>query len=187
MNHILNCRSRYKSEHNLPSRMNNLSSWRRSWKNSGLTRNQTLTLIVMTGCKTLSIELIKQSGEQAIVSLLYELKYVKRALCLVSYHHTNHLNCTCSSCNTPHLRSFDKEIHSICRFYLASNLNVFILRTVYGFLQYDIVSFFTLPSWIHEPLVRCNPLKNTEYFFSCSSDKKNISLFTHSKRNRFSH
>ena len=112
-------------------------------------------------------------------------------LCLVSYHHTYHLNCTCSSCNTPHLRSFEKEIHSICRFHLASSLNVFILRTVYGFLQYDtpraVVSFFTLPSWIHVPLVRCNPLKNTEYFFSCSFDKKNISLFTHPKRNRFCH
>ena len=32
----------YESEHDLRSRMNNLSGWKRTWKNSGLTGNQTL-------------------------------------------------------------------------------------------------------------------------------------------------
>ena len=47
----------YENEHDLRSRMNNLSGWKRTWKNSGLTGNRTLTF-VMTGRNALSIELI---------------------------------------------------------------------------------------------------------------------------------
>ena len=45
MDNILNCEQRYDSEHDL-IRMNNLSGWKRSWKNSGLTGNQTLIFAI---------------------------------------------------------------------------------------------------------------------------------------------
>ena len=61
----------YESEHDLHSRMDNLNSrnWR-TWKNSALTGHWTLTF-AMTKHNPLSIELIKSTVEQAIVSSLY--------------------------------------------------------------------------------------------------------------------
>ena len=55
------------SEHDLRSRMNNRSGWKRTWKNFSLTGNQPLTF-VPTGLNFLSINLNKPTGEQAIVS-----------------------------------------------------------------------------------------------------------------------
>ena len=47
---------------------NEKNEWEeRTWKNSGLTGNRTLTF-AMTGRNALSTELIKPAGEQAIVS-----------------------------------------------------------------------------------------------------------------------
>ena len=45
----------YESKGDLRSRMNNLSGWKRTWKNSGLTGNRTL-IFAMTGRNALSIE-----------------------------------------------------------------------------------------------------------------------------------
>ena len=50
------------SEHDLRSRMNNLSVKKKNRKNSALTGNRTLTF-AMSGCNVLSPELIKPIGE----------------------------------------------------------------------------------------------------------------------------
>ena len=46
INPILNCRWRYESEHDLCSRMNNLSGWKRTWKYSGLTKKRVFRLVI---------------------------------------------------------------------------------------------------------------------------------------------
>ena len=69
MDQFLSCGWRKESEHDPCGRMNNLRGWKRTWENSGLIGNRTMTF-AMAGLNALSIELIKPTGEQAIVSSL---------------------------------------------------------------------------------------------------------------------
>lgn len=69
---------------------NNPSGWKRIWKSSGRTGNRSLTF-VMTGCKALSIRLIKPTGERAIVSL-WHTRWVKNVNWMAKDHvHFYHL------------------------------------------------------------------------------------------------
>ena len=69
MDQFLSCGWRKESEHDPCGRMNNLRGWKRTWENSGLIGNRTMTF-TMAGRNALSIELIKPTGEQVIVSSL---------------------------------------------------------------------------------------------------------------------
>ena len=51
----------YESEHDLRSRMNNLSRWKRTWKNSGLTGNQSFRLLRRN---PLSIAVVDPGGDR---------------------------------------------------------------------------------------------------------------------------